>query len=160
MKNKGIISDTWLTPADFYLKLAERFSFSDFDPCPPDCDLDKFDGLKTTWADRTFCNPPYSRKLKEHFILKALAESRQGKLVVLLLPASTGTMIFHEVILPYGTVEFIRGRLLFEVIDSKGNHVNPGKGWNSHLLKVPKDAPKLNQPGQNDSMLVIFDSPR
>jgi hypothetical protein len=47
-----------------------------------------------------FINPPYSRKLKEAFIRKALEESKKGKTCVLLLPVSTSTAIFHDVILP------------------------------------------------------------
>lgn len=157
-KNKSAIaSDTWLTPKDFYLKLCERFKFDEFDPCPPNCNLDEFNGLQASWADRTFCNPPYSRALKEAFIHKAVEESKLGKMVVMLLPASTGSAIFHDVILLYAKVEFIRGRLSFEGIDGEGNHVNPGKGWNSHLLDVPPGTPTITRAGQNDSMLAIFD---
>jgi hypothetical protein len=62
MKTKtNIASDTWITPKDFYDKLHERFNFIDFDPCPIDCDLDKFNGLIAGWPiGNIFCNPPYN----------------------------------------------------------------------------------------------------
>lgn len=156
-KNKSVIaSDTWLTPIDFYLKLNVKFKFDKFDPCPADNDISVFDGLKVDWADRTFCNPPYSLELKEKFIYKGYTESLKGKLVVLLLPASTGTKIFHDLILPKGKVEFLRGRLKFEGIDKDGNWVNPHEGM-GNLKNIPDTAKQIKRIGQNDLMLVIFD---
>jgi hypothetical protein len=64
--------DTWLTPASFYDKINERFKLNAFDPCPPNCDLTKFNGLLVDWAPRTFCNPPYSRADKEAFFAKGI----------------------------------------------------------------------------------------
>jgi hypothetical protein len=157
MKNKkNQASDTWLTPKDFYEKQNLRFNFDGFDPCPPNNDLNLFDGLKADWADRTYCNPPYSQKLKESFLYKGYQESLKGKLVVFLLPVSTSTKIYHELINPYATVEFLRGRLRFEGIDSDGNWVNPNTGMYK-LDNVPEDAIKIHRSGQNDSMLVTFD---
>jgi DNA N-6-adenine-methyltransferase (Dam) len=122
MKNKSnVVSDTWLTPASFYQKLDKRFTFDSQDPCPPNNDIEKFDGLSVSWANRTFCNPPYSRLLKEKFIYKAYSESLLDKLVVMLLPVSTSTKIFHELILPNAKIEYIRGRLAFKGIDLDGN---------------------------------------
>ena len=151
-------SDTWLTSKDFYEELNKRFRFDDFDPCPPDNNIELFDGLTVDWADRTFCNPPYSKTLKEKFLYKAYAESLKGKLIVLLLPVSTGTKIFHELIQPNAKVEFIKGRLKFEGIDNKGNWINPNCGM-SRLKNIPGRYIErtINRSGQNDSMLVIFD---
>ena len=42
-----------------------------------------------------------------------------GTTVVMLLPARTDTKWFHEYILPYGQIRFIRGRLKFG--DSKNS---------------------------------------
>lgn len=88
--NRPKQSDDWKTPDDFYNKLNSRFNF-DFDPCPLNHDISKWDGLKIEWGQRNFVNPPYSRKLKEEFIKKAYRESMDGKLCVMLLPASTET---------------------------------------------------------------------
>ena len=149
-------SDTWLTPLDFYEELNKRFRFDEFDPCPPDNDIELFDGLKVDWAGITFCNPPYSKTLKEKFIYKAYAESLKGKLIVLLLPVSTGTRIFHDLIQPKARIEFIKGRLKFEGIDSDGTWVNPNCGM-YRLDYVSGSFPQISRSGQTDSMLVIFD---
>jgi DNA N-6-adenine-methyltransferase (Dam) len=156
MKSKNASAlDTWLTPQDFYDKLNARFSFDDFDPCPPNCNLELFNGLLVEWAPRTFVNPPYSRIDKENFFYKGYEESLKGKLAVFLVPTSTSTKIFHDLILPNARIEFLRGRLKFEGIDRDGNWINPdcGKG---KLLNIPKNAPQLSRSGQNDLMLVIF----
>lgn len=155
-KNKSMIaSDTWLTPRNYYDKLNERFKFDQFDPCPQNCNLNIFNGLHVDWADRTFCNPPYNRGDKEAFINKAYLESLQGKLVVMLLPVSTSSAIFHDVIQPFAKVEFIKGRLKFEGIDNDGWWCNPHTGREP----LAGTHPRMNQrdrAGQNDSMLVIF----
>ena len=98
MKNRNLVhKDDWQTPKDFYKKLDTEFNF-DFDPCPYMHDM-SWNGLKIEWGQRNFINPPYSRKLKELFILKAIQESKKNKLCVMLLPVSTSTKIFHEHIL-------------------------------------------------------------
>ena len=146
--------DTWLTPLDFYNELNSRFNFNKFDPCPPDNDLELFNGLEVDWTDITFCNPPYSQKLKEKFIYKAYAESMKGKVSVLLLPVSTSTKIFHELIKPNARIEFLKGRIKFEGIDRTGNWVNPYTGM--YTLENTEGRTKINRSGQTDSMIVIF----
>jgi len=135
MKNRNLIhSDHWKTPLYFYSELNKEFNFT-FDPCPLHSD---FDGLNISWKKRNFINPPYSRKLKELFILKALYESKKNKLCVLLIPVSTSTKIFHEVILPNAfEIRFIKGRINFEGVNSFGVSVK-------------------NKPPMHDSMIVIF----
>jgi hypothetical protein len=134
--NRPKQSDDWKTPDDFYNKLNTRFNF-DFDPCPLNHDISKWDGLKIEWGQRNFVNPPYSRKLKEEFIKKAYRESMDGKLCVMLLPASTETKIFHTHIYGVAKIEFIKGRLKFEGYNNKGEF--------------------CNMPAQKGSMLVIYD---
>ena len=156
MKHKNASAlDIWITPRTFYDKINARFHFDDFDPCPPANDITKFDGLLADWAPRTFCNPPYSRTDKEKFFYKGYQESLKGKLVVFLVPASTSTQVFHELILPNAKVEFLRGRLAFEGIDRDGHWINPNKGMYP-LPNVPEGAKQLSRSGQNDLMLVIF----
>lgn len=158
-KNKSsVASDTWLTPKKIYEELDDEFHFDDFDPCPPDNDIEQFDGLKASWTDRTFCNPPYSQKLKEAFVRKAVEESAKGKLVVMLLPAVTDSAIFHDVIVKNATIRFLRGRIGFEGIDSEGVWVNPKMGWRSERLIIPYGVTKtVFRKGQTGSMLAIFD---
>ena len=127
--------DDWKTPDAIYNALNARYNF-DFDPCPYQAD---FDGLAISWGGANFINPPYSRKLKEACVIKALEESRRGKLCVLLLPVSTSTALFHDVIKPNAkSIEFVRGRIKFEQRDEHGV-------FRAHGC------------GQHDSMIVVFD---
>lgn len=77
MKNRNIEHiDDWATPKEFYDKLDSEFYFT-FDPCPLRYTVD---GLNIDWKGSNYINPPYSRKLKEAFIMKAIEESKKGKL--------------------------------------------------------------------------------
>lgn len=135
MKNRNLEhSDQWATPRSLYAILDKEFSF-DFDPCPTD---PAFDGLTIDWGEVNFVNPPYSRKLKDGFIKKSLEESKKGKICVMLLPVSTSTKIFHEIILPHAAeIRFLKGRVKFAGINTKGDFVTD---------KAP----------MHDSMIVIF----
>ena len=134
MKNRNIEHiDDWKTPKILYDELNKEFEF-DFDPCPLHS---KFNGLEIEWKERNFINPPYSQKTKEAFIRKAFNESKKGKLCVMLLPVSTSTKIFHEVIYHNAEIRFLKGRVKFEGINTFGNMVN-------------------NKCGMHDSMIVIF----
>jgi len=135
MKKRVKIHNNWKTPKWFLDRIEDEFG-KFYDPCPY---LSKFDGLKTEWGKVNFINPPYSRKLKELFIRKAYDESLKGKLCIMLLPVSTSTKIFHEIIFPYGEIRFIKKRIKFS-------------GWNSKGVYVE------NNTGMHDSMLVIFNN--
>lgn len=159
MKNKNASAlDTWLTPASSYRAWDAQFHFDKFDPCPPNNNIEVFDGLKATWAKRVFCNPPYSLTLKEAFVKKALHSVQTGDsdLVVLLLPVSTSTKLFHDIIAPNGKVDFIKGRLKFEGIDREGNWVNANQGMSKLPEELTTGRPQITRSGQFDSMLVIF----
>lgn len=133
-KARNNSGDDWKTPDEFYQKLDKIYHF-DFDPCPYQSD---FDGLSMDWGTVNFVNPPYSRRLKEAFVKKALEESRKGKTCVLLLPVSTSTVLFHDVIKPNAkSIEFIKGRLKFLQKNENGEFKSKGAG-------------------QHDSMLVVF----
>ena len=138
MKNRNLKhSDNWKTPDEFYFKLDTEFNF-DFDPCPLKHDM-SWDGLAIDWGKRNYINPPYSRKLRESFVKKAINESKKGKLCVMLLPVSTSTILFHDWIKPNAKeIRFVRRRIAFEGINTFGNKV--GKG----------SAP------MHDSMIIIF----
>jgi hypothetical protein len=113
MKNRNLNhSDNWATPKEFYDKLNKEFNF-DFDPCPLMNESEitpEKDGLLIEWGKRNYINPPYSKSLKEAFVLKSIEESKKGKLCVMLLPVSTSTKLFHEHILPNATeIRFVKG---------------------------------------------------
>jgi phage N-6-adenine-methyltransferase len=141
MKNRNLDhKDNWATPKAFYDKLNEEFGF-DFDPCPfndGEITPDK-DGLLIEWGNMNFVNPPYSRKLKEAFVKRAVEFKHKGKSSVMLLPVSTSTALFHDWILPNADdIRFVRGRISFEGVNTFGKLV--GKG----------SAP------MHDSMVVVF----
>lgn len=140
MKNRNLIhSDNWATPKALYDHLNSEFSF-DFDPCPLSEEI-KEDGLVIEWGQRNFINPPYSRQLKEAFVKKAVEESRKGRLCVCLLPVSTSTRLFHEVIKPNAKeIRFLKGRVKFRGINTKGEFVE-------------------SRGGMHDSMIVVFGEP-
>ena len=64
MKNRNLPhSNNWQTPEYFYEDLNKEFNFN-FDPCPLNHDITKWDGLQIEWKERNFINPPYSINLK------------------------------------------------------------------------------------------------
>ena len=140
MKNRNLEhSNNWATPKEFYDKLEQEFKF-DFDPCP--LNLEKItndnDGLLIEWGNSNYINPPYSRDLKEKFVIKAIEESNKGKLCVMLLPVSTSTKLFHNHILPNAKeIRFIKGRIKFLGTNTKGEYVT-------------------NKAPMHDSMIVVF----
>ena len=135
MKNRNLNNhDNWQTPPELYDELNNEFNF-DFDPCPL---FAEFDGLNTEWGDSNFVNPPYSRKLKDAFVIKAIEESKRGNLCVCLLPVSTSTILFHEHIQPNASeIRFLKGRVRFIGVNTFGEKVS-------------------NKAGMHDSLIVIF----
>jgi site-specific DNA-methyltransferase (adenine-specific) len=73
--------------------------------------------LTNQWQGNVFCNPPYSRGLQKKFIEKAHDEHFMGHTssIVMLLPARTDTIAFHEYIYGKAEIRFLKGRLKFEV---------------------------------------------
>ena len=138
MKNRILEhSDNWATPKEFFDILNKEFGF-DFDPCPLNHNIEDWDGLNIDWGNSNFVNPPYSKKLKEKFVIKAIEESKKGKICVLLLPVSTSTKLFHNYILPNKKeIRFIKGRIKFLGVNTKGEFVS-------------------NKTPMHDSMVVIF----
>jgi hypothetical protein len=85
-----------------------------------------------------FVNPPYNRKDKEAFVRKGIQEAARGKRVVLLLPVSTSTALFHDYIKPNAKeIRFVRGRVRFTGINTKGELVS-------------------DKPPMHDSMIVVL----
>lgn len=73
---------------------------------------DEDDGLMQPWDGVVWCNPPYGRGLGE-WVKKGYESAQNGATVVMLLPASTDTIWFHEFCL-CAEIRFIKGRLKFE----------------------------------------------
>lgn len=145
MKNRNQNhSDNWATPKSFYNKLHEEFNF-DFDPCPYNENeiTDDTDGLLKEWGNSNFVNPPYSRGGKEAFVKKAVEESQKGKTSVMLLPVSTSTKLFHDVIQPNADeIRFVKGRIKFAGYNTKGEFVNDKAPMHDSMVVVFKGKPK------------------
>jgi len=124
--NKALLStgkNDWETPQDFFDKLNSEFHFT-LDACANENNhkCSKYftsdqDGLKQDWSNYiVFCNPPYSTKEQNAWVRKCYEEGKQTT-VVLLIPARTDTARFHDYILPYAEIRFLKGRLKF--VDAK-----------------------------------------
>lgn len=111
-------SDEWTTPLDLFNRLDNIFSF-DIDLCASDTnhlcklyftknnsclDKDLFDHV-------IYYNPPYFRNM--YIFIKKCFELSKNNIVVMLLPSRTDTKWFHDFILPYCDIIFIKGRLKF-----------------------------------------------
>ena len=107
------------TPPEFYDRLNKEFNFT-LDPCctkkTAKCDkyyTKKEDGLIKDWiGEIVFVNPPYGRELKK-WAEKCYLESLKGTKIVMLIPARTDTIYFHEFIYKKTEIRFIKGRLRF-----------------------------------------------
>lgn len=136
MFNNGMVSsatDLWSTPQWLFDRLNDIYHF-DLDVCatPENAKCERYftiedDGLSQQWTGVCWCNPPYGRSIGK-WVQKAVDSNAT---VVMLLPARTDTKWFHDLCLPFGKIEFLRGRLKF------------GDGM--------KDAPF-------PSMIVVFDA--
>ena len=105
-------SDNWATPKDLYDKLDKEFKFK-FDPCPYQY---KVDVLSIDWDKSNFVNQPFSN-IKE-WSAKCREQQLKGNMSVLLIPARTDTKYFHNNILPYTEIRFIKGRLKYKSLDN------------------------------------------
>jgi len=110
----------WETPQEFFDELDKEFHFT-LDPCATKetakCKKyynKKDNGLEQTWQGHTaFCNPPYGTEIK-HWVKKCSDESKKPNTkVVMLIPARTDTIYFHEYIYHKAKLRFIKGRLKF-----------------------------------------------
>ena len=140
MKNRNLnAGDDWATPNYLYTELDAEFGF-DFDPCPLHSE---FDGLETDWGEVNFVNPPYSRKLKDAFVKKAIEQKLKGRTSVLLLPVSTSTVLFHDFIKPNADeIRFLRGRVKFVGINTFGEKVSTKAGMHDSMIVIMKGCVK------------------
>ncbi|MCC7230613.1 MAG: hypothetical protein IT203_09495 [Fimbriimonadaceae bacterium] len=113
----------WSTPQDLFDELHREFAF-DLDVCATveNAKCERFysrrdDGLKQPWFGTCWCNPPYGRDIGR-WVEKSLQASRDGAVVVCLLPSRTDTRWWHECVSQAEDVRFLRGRLRF------GGHEN------------------------------------
>lgn len=113
-------TDEWQTPQHIFDELNDEFYFrcdvaadSNNRKCEAFISKEE-DALGAfSWMNRNWCNPPYS-KTKE-FVSKAISEQKKGRLTVMLIPARTDTVLFHDYIYkkPGIEIRFVRGRIKF-----------------------------------------------
>lgn len=112
-------TDEWETPQKLFDELAATYQFTT-DVCATkenakcaDFYTKEDNGLTKDWDGTCWMNPPYGRNIK-YWVKKAYESARDnGAIVVCLLPARTDTSWWHDYVLPYGEVTFVRGRLKF-----------------------------------------------
>jgi phage N-6-adenine-methyltransferase len=111
----------WPTHPETFARLVAQYGPFTLDPCatPENAKCPTYftreqDGLRQPWTGRVFMNPPYGRTLGA-WVRKALGSVRSGdaELVVCLVPARVDTAWWHDCVIPYGEVQFLRGRLRF-----------------------------------------------
>ena len=114
------LTDQWSTPPELYKQLDSEFHFT-FDPCP--LSTQYVDGLTKQWGTSNFVNPPYSDI--EPWAKKCREEQLKGNLSVLLIPSRTSTHYFHDWILPFAELRFLRGRVKFLNQDGQQQQAAP-----------------------------------
>lgn len=134
----GSRNDDWSTP-DYILKMIQKEFGNFFDPCPLHS---TFDGLNIPWKKINYVNPPYNNKDKVAFIKKAYKESLKGNTSIMLLPVTTDIPIFHELILPYAEIRFIKGRIKFKGYNTKGKYVTDKAGQSGSMFVIFKGIKK------------------
>ena len=108
-------TDLWATPQVLFDRLNAIYHFeTDVCALPENAKCEKYytpkdDGLSQEWSGVCWCNPPYGREIGK-WVEKA---AKSTATTVMLLPARTDTKWFHEYCLPYGKIEWIKGRLKF-----------------------------------------------
>lgn len=113
----------WETPQKLFNELNSEFNF-DTDVCADkyNAKLDRYideeeNALEIEWVDlgTIFCNPPYETSMQNKILKKAWEQHKKyGNTIVLLIPARTDTVRWHDYIFGKAEVKFLRGRLKFE----------------------------------------------
>ena len=111
-------TDEWATPPELFAALDREFHFTtDVAAIPDNAKCDHFftpaeDGLAQQWEGVCWMNPPYGLALRQ-WVQKAHSSAQGGATVVCLLPARTDTQWWHDYVLPYAEIRYIRGRMKF-----------------------------------------------
>jgi len=113
------VGDEWCTPAWLFKVLDEEFQFTLDVACTELNNLIPgnalIDGLVDPWHGVVFVNPPYSDP--GTWVSKAIHEIQRGNgphEIVILLPASTDTQWFAQIVRHAYQIRFLSGRLKFE----------------------------------------------
>lgn len=111
----------WTTPADIFQPLHTEFGFTlDAAASAENAKAAAFfteedDAMRQDWGRHiVWCNPPYGAGYSlSAWVEKAHKASLAGATVVLLIPARTNTVWFHDYCLALAEVRFVKGRPKF-----------------------------------------------
>ncbi len=113
-------SDEWSTPLDVFSRISAEYGPFDLDACAraetakaPAFYTKEQDGLAQAWTGCVWINPPYSDPKPWVARAAEVTKADPSTRVVMLLPAATDTGWFHNFVLPYADIRFIRGRIRF-----------------------------------------------
>ena len=108
----------WETPPELFNLLNTQYHFT-LDVCATEQNAKcknyitpEQDAFVQPWTGVCWMNPPYGRSIGL-WVKRAYESSLKGATVVCLLPARTDTAWWHDYVLPYAEITFIRGRLKF-----------------------------------------------
>ena len=138
------IRDLWQTPKALFNKLDAEFDFV-CDVAASDenslCDMwitEEQDSFNTSWSFRNWCTPPYSNITP--WVVKSIEQHRQGKTIVMLVPADTSGKWFKLAYESCNEVRFISGRISF--VNSATQKPVNGNNKGSVLFIWRANAPK------------------
>lgn len=170
-EENGSRNDEWETPEYIFNILNKEFNFNwDLACTSENCKteegsmIDKGkDGLKWTpsynkkyfnKSYRIWCNPPYSIQLKPKFIEKCYELSKLPNVseVVMLIPSTTETKQFHEIMIPNCEIRFIHKRVRFKGVNTKGVYVTNKTGQSGSMVVIFNKRPKMCVLNAKDGM--------
>jgi len=159
-KTPEAVRDLWMTPKFVFDYYNRRFGFAMDAAASHKNTLVEYsywtaedNALKQNWGTRTWCNPPYSDIAP--WVEKAISESRQGCLVVMLLPADTSVKWFKLAFENCSECHLISGRLAF-ISEETGKPVS-GNNKGSVVFVFDPHSP-LNRQAcliDRDSMVTV-----
>ena len=112
----------WETPSGLFNELNTIYEF-DIDVAASEknhkCEsyfTKEDNALDQVWEGNIFCNPPYGRDIK-NWLKKGYEEHLRDpeRFIVFLIPSRTDTTYWHDYIFNKAHIDFIKGRLKFEV---------------------------------------------
>lgn len=114
--------EDWETPQEVFNKYNTKYGplTWDYAASAENAKCEQFytiedDALERNWSCDGWLNPPYGRTKTPQWLTHAAKQADDWKIkVVCLVPASTSTRWFHDLVLPKAKhIEFIRGRIRF-----------------------------------------------
>lgn len=157
--------NSWETPKALYDHLDTEFGFWIDAACTTENRLCMYgytkekDAMVQNWYEDAvkfsdgweypciFLNPPYSGGMINHFMAKALEESKKGAIVVCLVPVQSDAAWWHDYVMSASEIRFIRGRVKYVGYDENGKRITNSPMFTSCIvIFAPKEPEENNQP--------------